>query len=419
MKLKKILLPLSLVALLATLTVPAKAQNGTMTPYSRYGYGMLNDNATSAQRGMGSVGYAMRSGRQINVMNPASYAAIDSMTFLFDMGVSLSALWSQENGNTERSFGGGLEYITMQVPIGKRMGASAGILPYASTGYAFGGDIENGSTQRSGSGSINQAYLGFAGRPFDGLSLGFNFAYLFGNTVNDLYTMTSTSSSTMFQRNMSVRDWHLDLGVQYGFNVGRRNRVTLGLTFSPGKDLHGHTYGVYYDGATHNSNATADTVGYTSLKGLYSLPESWGAGINYEWNHSLMVEADFTYQPWKNVKFAKIENFESTEFADRWRLGLGMQYTPNPRGGYGRRIQYRAGTYYNHDYLMIRGNNIREYGITLGLGLPVPNFKSIVNLGLEWKHRQCSPVALIKENYFNITIGINFNEMWFRKSRIY
>ena len=24
------------------------AQNSTMTPYSRYGYGMLNDNATSA-----------------------------------------------------------------------------------------------------------------------------------------------------------------------------------------------------------------------------------------------------------------------------------------------------------------------------------------------------------------------------------
>ena len=68
---------------------------------------------------------------------------------------------------------------------------------------------------------------------------------------------------------------------------------------------------------------------------------------------------------------------------------------------------------------MIRGNNLREYGITGGFGFPVPGFKSVVNLGLEWKHRRCSPVALIKEDYFNITIGINFNEMWFQKSRIY
>ena len=40
---------------------------------------------------MGGIGYAMSSGRQINVMwNPASYACIDSLTFLFDMGVGTS-----------------------------------------------------------------------------------------------------------------------------------------------------------------------------------------------------------------------------------------------------------------------------------------------------------------------------------------
>lgn len=394
------------------------AQNSTMTPYSRYGYGMLNDNATSAQRAMGSVGYAMRSGRQINVMNPASYAAIDSMTFLFDMGVDIKCNWSTENNVKENNFGGGLDYITMQVPIGKRMGASVGILPYASTGYSFGSDIDNGHTSRSGSGSLNLFYLGFAGRPFKGLSLGFNVAYLFGSVTNDVYATGVTASATMFQRHMSVRDWHADFGVQYGFNIGSKHAVTLGLTYSPGKDLHGKTYGIYYD-SSHDSPAKADTVGYSKLNGLYSIPETWGAGINYEWNRRLMVEADFTYQPWSKAKFATIENFESSEFADRWRAALGMQYTPNPRGNYLQRIQYRLGTFYNHDYLMIRGNNLREYGLTAGFGLPVPGFKSVVNIGLEWKNRQCHPVALIKENYLNITIGINFNEMWFQKNKIY
>ena len=41
------------------------------TPYSMYGYGVLGDRATSMQRQMGGIGYAMSSGRQINVMNPA------------------------------------------------------------------------------------------------------------------------------------------------------------------------------------------------------------------------------------------------------------------------------------------------------------------------------------------------------------
>lgn len=95
MKINK-LLPAILAIIAMALPLAAPAQNGTITPYSRFGYGMLRDNATSAQQSMGGVGYAMNSGRQINVMNPASYARIDSLTFLFDMGADLTNLWSTE-----------------------------------------------------------------------------------------------------------------------------------------------------------------------------------------------------------------------------------------------------------------------------------------------------------------------------------
>ncbi len=83
-------------AIILTSILSLEAQNGTMTPYSSYGLGVLRDGATSAQRTMGGVGYAMRSGRQINAMNPASYAAIDTLTFLFDMGIDLTSLKQSE-----------------------------------------------------------------------------------------------------------------------------------------------------------------------------------------------------------------------------------------------------------------------------------------------------------------------------------
>ena len=394
----------------------AGAQNSTLTPYSRYGYGILSDNATSAQRAMGGVGYAMNSGRQINVMNPASYAAVDSLTFLFDMGVDFTSLWSKEGSVSENNFGGGLDYITMLFPVTKYMGVSLGILPYSSVGYSFGSEIDNGATARQGSGSINQAYVGWGATPFKNFYAGFNFSYLFGNTVNDVYAYTITGSTSLFQREMKVRDWHLDIGVQYSFDIKPDNRITLGVTYSPGKSLHGETYGVYYD---TNLDTKPDTVGFTKLNGLYSIPASYGAGINYQWRNRLMVEADFTYQPWKDAKYAPIENFEVTEFSNRWKIGAGLQYTPSPRGSYFQRVQYRLGGYYNHDYLMILGNNVREYGASVGFGFPVPGFKSVVNLGIEYKHRQANPNPLIKEQYLNITLGINFNEMWFRKAKIY
>lgn len=403
--------------------MPAIAQNGTMSPYSRYGYGHLRDNATSAQRAMGGVGYAMNSGRQINVMNPASYAAIDSLTFLFDMGIDFTSLWLNENGHNEQDFGGGLDYITMQVPITKWLGASLGVLPYSSVGYSFGSEIENGKASRNGSGSLNELYLGVGANPFRNFYLGANISYLFGNIVNDVYVSTISGSSSLFERSMEVRDWHLDLGLQYAININARNRLTLGAVYSPKKDLHGHVYGVYYDatGSGSSSSTQIDTInaGDTKMAGRYSIPASYGVGLN--WNHArkLMAEVDFTYQPWKDAKFGQLEGFETTRFADRWRIAAGAQYTPALRGGYFRTVQYRLGASYNRDYIMVRDNNVRDFTLSFGFGFPVPSFKTIVNLGFEWRNRQTTPVKLVRENYFNITLAINFNEMWFRKNKLY
>ena len=50
------------------------AQNGTNSPYTRYGYGELANRSFGAGRSMGGVGIGLRSSRQINPMNPASYS---------------------------------------------------------------------------------------------------------------------------------------------------------------------------------------------------------------------------------------------------------------------------------------------------------------------------------------------------------
>ena len=211
MKINKLII---VAMLMVVSTFGIKAQM-SMSPYSKYGYGLLNDNATSAQRAMGGVGYAMNSGRQINVMNPASYAAIDSLTFLFDIGVDFTSLWSEENGATGKDFGGGLDYVTMQFPITKYLGASVGLLPFSSVGYSFGQEISHGTNSREGSGGINQVYLGLSGKPFKGFTLGANVSYLFGTIINDAYAYTSEGSTTLFERVMKVKDYRLQFGVQY------------------------------------------------------------------------------------------------------------------------------------------------------------------------------------------------------------
>lgn len=386
----------------------------SMSPYSRFGYGILGNNATAAQRQMGGVGYAMSGGRQINVMNPASYAGIDSLTFLFDMGADFTVLKSNENGQRNSQLGGGLDYITMQFPLSKIMGMSIGILPYSSVGYSFGSDIENGSDTRMGYGGLNQLYVGAAIAPFKGFSAGVNLGYLFGSTVNDVY-VTATQSQSLFEQVFEVRDWNIQAGLQYRFNVDADNSVGLGVSYTPGKTLLGHAWVVKYD---VSANESPDTVAFTKLKNNYSTPDTWGAGISWRWRGKLDVEADYTYQPWSKAKFKADDNFIATRFADRWQVGVGAQFVPNDRGGFLKRVAYRIGAFYNNDYMKVGSNNVRDYGLSCGFGIPTISEKTQINLGFEWRHRQAHPQPLLKENYFNITLGVNFNELWFYKNKL-
>lgn len=403
-------------------TVPALAQN-VSTPYSMYGYGILGDRATSMQRQMGGVGYAMNSGRQINVMNPASYAAIDSLTFLFDMGADLSFIWSQEGDAKEKSTGGGLDYLTMQFPISKYLGGSVGLLPYSSVGYAFGNDISHGTMENQGSGGINELYLGLSGK-IKGFSIGFNVSYDFGNIVNDVFANPS-SGSTKFEHVMKVRDWNIVLGAQYTQKIGRYDRFVLGATYSPKKTLLGTTWATIQE-TTQESTPTE--VARMSLKNHYYTPNSVGAGISYthERVSRFNVEFDYTWQGWKDCRYSplySIDNpevvvFNGMEFNNRSRYAVGAEYVPKLRGSYMQRAAYRLGAYYTDDYLKIHGNGVREYGVTAGVGFPTVEGKTTINLGFEWKMRQAHPQALLKENYFNITLGVNFNEVWFFKRKI-
>ena len=136
-----------------------------------------------------------------------------------------------------------------------------------------------------------------------------------------------------------------------------------------------------------------------------------------------MVEGDFSFQQWSKAKFAGIRDDEGnvlsgSRFDDRWKAALGFQLLPRIRGNYFQRMTYRCGVNYTRDYVMAGNNHVREYGVAVGFGMPTLGTKTIINLGFEYKHRQAYPQSLVTENYFNITLGINFNEFAFWKDKI-
>ncbi len=395
------------------MSLSAVAQNGTASPYSQLGYGILGDNAIGSQRAMGGVGYAMHSNRQINVMNPASYCNMDSLTFLFDMGLTYQLVTTQEGKTRENAQAGSLDYVTMQFPLGRYMAGSIGLLPYSNVGYSFANSIDNGSINRSGIGNISQAYVGVSGTPFKGFSLGANISYLFGN-LNHINTSIPTSGDgSIFETSLHVRDFHVQVGAQYHVEWNKKNDLAFGVVYSPGKDLLGKAYNNLYD-VNANEITTADTL---NMKGNFSLASTYGGGISYSYDKRLTVAFDVTYQDWSKAKFTYLalgETVGSTgHFNDRLKFAIGAEYRPKERGTYFERISYRLGGFYNRSYLKVGTNNMNEIGASCGLGFPLASDKSMINLALEYVNRQCTPVKLITENHFRVSVSITFNEMWF------
>ena len=387
------------------------------SPYSMIGYGVLNDYTSSTQRAMGGAGYAVSKRGKINAKNPAGFAAIDSMTFLFDMGVDVGAVAAHDSDNRVTKPQGGLDYITLQVPIGKWMGASVGLLPFSSVGYSFGNEIANGLGSYQGQGGISEVYLGWAARPVKGLSVGLSGGYLFGNVINDIFTTATNGSTTLFERVHKVSDYNIRFGVQYSMLVNQANRLSVGATFTLPHKVHGTAYGTRYD-VTQGEAKAQSTPHIKMAKSGYNMPWSLGAGLAYEWDDRLLVAADLTFQPWSKAKFPGIEDFSQTQsFSDRSKYAIGAEFIPAKRGNYFQRMSYRIGAFRQRDYMIVNDNKVNETGLTCGFGFPTP-LRTTINLGFEYRRRQTTPVATVTENYYMVTLGIAINEIWFLPSKI-
>jgi len=127
-----------LIALLTITVISFAQQVGSNSPYSRYGYGLLSNPALGASEGMGGISYGLRRSQQVNPGNPASYSELDSLTFIFDFGVSGHMARLNDNVNKRDFYNGNLDYVAIQFPLIRNVGASVGLLPYSKTGYNFG-----------------------------------------------------------------------------------------------------------------------------------------------------------------------------------------------------------------------------------------------------------------------------------------
>jgi len=155
-------------------------------------------------------------------------------------------------------------------------------------------------------------------------------------------------------------------------------------------------------------------IGQDTAMNQLSIPERIGVGIAFGIPQKLIFTGDFYKQDWTGVMSG--ENFATT---NRTSMHFGLEYIPDVDAirGYYKFMSYRAGGYYTKSYLMVNGQQLEDYGITFGVGLPVKTLRSSINVAFTLGTRGTTEYNLVKENYGIITFNVTLHDLWFRKRR--
>ena len=424
------------IVLASTVSMAAFAQSGTNSPYSQFGLGVLSEQSSGFNRGMNGLGLGFHEGNQVNYLNPASYARLDTLTFLFDAGISLHLTNFSEKGVRRNAKNANIEYVVAGFKAARRLGLSFGLIPFSNVGYQYSTSqaltAQPGSTiltnTYTGTGGVRQAYLGIGWEPIKGLALGANMSYMWGDYNRRLINSYSDGSvnNLVHQYTIDIRSYKVDFGAQYTAKVSSKDYITLGLTFSPTHKIGGKPQ--LQEILTNSQTNVSDTTSYGGDFDL-NLPNFFGVGLMWDHNDKWKVGADYTLQQWSSVKYPSYEtNGSVSSFAlrdnvltDRHKLTLGGDFCPAPFSrNFFNRIHYRAGVSYATPYIKVYGNDgPTEMSASIGFGIPIINpynNRSFLNVSAQWVHSAAK--NYITENVFRINVGLTFNELWFKKWKL-
>ena len=408
-------------------TFSGRAQNEISLPYSSYGIGMVNRSSNGILDAMGGVSYAMQNPYYINFRNPASYAAFDSLSFIADAAASVYSSHLTQRQKTQRNTYAKPGYLAIGLPVTRHWRTSIGIMPFIDIGY----DIEtvkniepigNVTYRYSGKGGLNQLYWGNAFKICKGLSIGLNASYIFGSVY--AYSNTEFDGSNFINSYVNdayhIDGIYLDAGLQYIFNIGEKHRIGLGAVYSSTAYIWAKEKLLVssYSG-NYNSTILYDTVySQEALRGRLNIPQSVGGGLSYTYKDKMTIAGDVTWRNWTKFSFMKPSN---DTLQDAISASLGFQYIPDPLSTkFFKKMAFRVGGHYSTGELLLRNKPISEFGVCVGVGIPLTTFNTHSSLNILFEYGKTGTLAndLINQNYFRFSFCFTLQERWYQRVKL-
>lgn len=412
---------------------------GSASPYSFYGIGSLNFNGTTENRAMGRLSMVTDS-IHMNFRNPASFTGNDLKAFnnegrlvKFTVSVGNSDINFKTQNASAKSTTTSFDYLGMSVPMGK-FGMGFGLIPHSSVGYKLESldDADLIKYKYSGKGGLNKVLLGLAYQFSESLALGMNFDYNFGNIQNN-------GVEFLYDDNSEPLDYHSreanrsDLsGFSYNLGITFKPMLTdviqlhSAFTYSPDYNLNSDNSRTF-SSIVINSNSGEEypineiNVDLESL-GLketnLSMPSKTSIGFGIGKIKKWFIGTEYTFVNTSVFK-SDLINIDNSSYEDGSTISFGGYFIPefSSFNNLLKRIVYRSGIYFEKTGLIINDQSISEVGMTFGVGIPVGNMFSNLNLALEVGKRGTTDANLVEEKFANLKMSLSLNDRWFVKRK--
>ena len=395
-----------LALVLSLVNLQAQSINGSV--YSYYGIGNLQGRSSAYTRALGYSGVAVRDDYNINAMNPASYNSIGRpFTTLFEIGANYESTFHETTFSSSTSKSGGLNGINFLLKLSRKLGVLAGASPLSNISYSASSTTQFGALTSptkvlyEGSGGINQFYLGASYELFKNFSVGANLSYYLG-TIKKIATFSPTQVSDVLivTNRTTAHNLGGDYGAQYSIAV-KKIKIALGANYDPGAHLSG-----FQQSSVVNLNL--DTLKKTDkIDTRYHLPPTYGGGLSLSTRRSTFV-ADLHFIEWQKA----VMNDVGVKYQNSLKYSFGYELRGDLSAlKYLNSISFRGG-FFVQDYPVVVSTAFKAWGYTLGISLPMENYRASVNINYSFTQLGTTKGGLVREQSGKLVLDFIIRDIW-------
>ena len=399
----------------------SNAQSGTASPYSFFGIGESKFKGNHENRSMGGLNVEQDS-LHINILNPASFAAIRFTTFTIGGNYTTTSLKTDsKNENAQRTT---LDYLAVALPLGK-IGVGFGLMPYTSVGYniqSTSSEPDGVNNVLKGTGGLNKAFFSIGYTIVPNLVVGADIQYNFGRINNtNLEFINGVFVGTEEKNKADLNGFATNFGVMYKRKIFEKTNFYSSFTYTPEAKLTS-TNTKTISTVNYNENfdvAVIDALAEKEIITDLTIPDKMSFGFGVGKTRKWLLGTQMVFQNVGKLTddFNTVSNVSYGKYSS---YSLGGFYVPNYNvfSRYFEKVVYRGGLKYTKTGTEINSKEIDEKALTLGFGMPIIGSISNVNVGLEYGIRGTTSAGLVQENYFTLSFSFSLNDKWFGHRKI-